>query len=199
MRIRGELLKLGISVSATTIATVLRRSGLGPAPRRIGPSWSEFLRAQAHGILGGGLRFGLGDDGLDGDASERSWSTQDREACPVEADDNLSPGAADGPRLASRPQPGPGPLRTVPTVRTPCDSRIARRRPARRSHARDRPQEQAGARATAPLFLLGRQSNRRAAPSVRANHAPDPLGQFPGIFSLAAPPQPNDRRTHLAA
>jgi hypothetical protein len=45
VRIQGELLKLGISVSATTIATVLRVSGLGPAPRRIGPSWSEFLRA----------------------------------------------------------------------------------------------------------------------------------------------------------
>jgi hypothetical protein len=30
----SELLKLGIRVSATTIATVLRRSGLGPAPRR---------------------------------------------------------------------------------------------------------------------------------------------------------------------
>jgi hypothetical protein len=48
IRIQGELLKLGISVSATTIATVLRSCGLGPAPRRIGPSWSEFLRAQAH-------------------------------------------------------------------------------------------------------------------------------------------------------
>jgi hypothetical protein len=46
MRIQGELVKLGISVSATTIATVLRESRLGPAPRRIGPSWSEFLRAQ---------------------------------------------------------------------------------------------------------------------------------------------------------
>jgi uncharacterized membrane protein YbhN (UPF0104 family) len=45
LRIQGELLKLEISVSATTIATVLRRSGLGPAPRRIGPSWSEFLHA----------------------------------------------------------------------------------------------------------------------------------------------------------
>src|SRR5512132_1513073 len=33
MRIRGELLKLGVRVSATTIATVLRRAGLGPAPR----------------------------------------------------------------------------------------------------------------------------------------------------------------------
>ena len=51
LRIRGELLKLGVSVSATTVRTVLRRAGLGPAPRRIGPSWSEFLRAQAQEIL----------------------------------------------------------------------------------------------------------------------------------------------------
>jgi hypothetical protein len=40
MRIQGELKGLGISVSATTIATVLRNARLGPAPRRIGPSWS---------------------------------------------------------------------------------------------------------------------------------------------------------------
>jgi putative transposase len=38
LRIRGELLKLGVDVSATTIATVLRERGLGPAPRRIGPT-----------------------------------------------------------------------------------------------------------------------------------------------------------------
>ena len=50
VRIRGELLKLGIRVSATTIATALRRAGLGPAPRR-GPTWSQFLRQQAAGIL----------------------------------------------------------------------------------------------------------------------------------------------------
>src|SRR6266516_6733779 len=51
MRIRGELKKLGIEVSATTIASLLRRAGLGPAPRRLGPSWSEFLRAEAYGLL----------------------------------------------------------------------------------------------------------------------------------------------------
>lgn len=51
LRIRGELLKLGVRVSATAIRSVLRREGLGPAPRRNGPSWSEFLRSQAHGIL----------------------------------------------------------------------------------------------------------------------------------------------------
>jgi putative transposase len=50
MRIRGELFKLGVKVSATTIATVLRQAGLGPAPRR-GPTWREFLRQQAEGIL----------------------------------------------------------------------------------------------------------------------------------------------------
>ena len=50
-RIQGELRKLGHEVSAMTIRDVLRRSGLGPAPRRTGPSWSEFLRAQASAVV----------------------------------------------------------------------------------------------------------------------------------------------------
>ncbi len=50
MRIKGECRKLGVSVAATTVKKVLRAAGLEPAPRRDGPSWSEFLRAQAHGI-----------------------------------------------------------------------------------------------------------------------------------------------------
>lgn len=49
-RIRGELLGLGIRLSATSIATILRRSGLSPSPRR-GPTWGQFLRSQASGIL----------------------------------------------------------------------------------------------------------------------------------------------------
>jgi transposase len=51
IRIRGELAKLGIRVSATKIRTLLRAGGLGPAPRRDGPTWSEFLRSQADAIL----------------------------------------------------------------------------------------------------------------------------------------------------
>ena len=47
---QGGCLKLGISVAATTVKKVLRAAGLDPAPRRDGPSWSEFLRAQASGI-----------------------------------------------------------------------------------------------------------------------------------------------------
>jgi transposase len=44
-RIQGELKKLGVSVSATTIRTVLRGNGLGPAPRRTSVRWRAFLRA----------------------------------------------------------------------------------------------------------------------------------------------------------
>jgi putative transposase len=51
VRIQGELRKLGVGVGATTIRSLLRRVGLGPAPRRGGPSWAEFLRAQAEGIV----------------------------------------------------------------------------------------------------------------------------------------------------
>ena len=51
LRIVGELKKLGVGVSKTGVASVLRRHGLPPAPRRDGPTWTQFLRAQAHGIL----------------------------------------------------------------------------------------------------------------------------------------------------
>ena len=51
LRIQGELAKLGIRVSASTIRSLLRRHGLGPAPRREGPTWSAFLKAQTRGIL----------------------------------------------------------------------------------------------------------------------------------------------------
>jgi len=47
LRIVGELKKLGTPVSKTSVAAVLRRHRLAPAPRRTGPTWSEFLRAQA--------------------------------------------------------------------------------------------------------------------------------------------------------
>jgi transposase InsO family protein len=51
VRIKGELQGLGIIVSATTIRTILRRAGLGPAPRGDGPTWHQFLSAQAKGIV----------------------------------------------------------------------------------------------------------------------------------------------------
>jgi putative transposase len=50
-RIQGELKKLGMRVSATTIRTVLLGNGLPPAPRRASVTWRAFLRAQAAGII----------------------------------------------------------------------------------------------------------------------------------------------------
>jgi putative transposase len=50
-RIGGELARLGCRVSPTTIRRLLARAGLGPAPRRSGPGWREFLRAQAASIV----------------------------------------------------------------------------------------------------------------------------------------------------
>jgi putative transposase len=51
LRIVGECRKLGVHVSATSVRSILRRHHLGPAPRRGGPTWTQFLRAQARGVL----------------------------------------------------------------------------------------------------------------------------------------------------
>jgi putative transposase len=50
-RIHGELLRLGVGVSASSIRRVLRAHGLDPAPRRVPTSWRSFLRQQAAGIV----------------------------------------------------------------------------------------------------------------------------------------------------
>ncbi len=50
-RISGELGRLGLRVSPSTVRRLLARAGLGPAPRRSGPGWREFLRAQAASIV----------------------------------------------------------------------------------------------------------------------------------------------------
>jgi putative transposase len=50
-RIQGELLHLGVRVSATAIRTTLRRHGLDPDPRRTTTTWRAFLRQQAAGIV----------------------------------------------------------------------------------------------------------------------------------------------------
>jgi putative transposase len=50
-RIHGELARLGYQLAPSTVWSILKRADIDPAPRRDGPSWPEFLRAQAHGIL----------------------------------------------------------------------------------------------------------------------------------------------------
>src|SRR6266699_4335956 len=50
-RIHGELAGLGVKVAASTVWESLKASGIDPARRRTGPTWSQFLRSQADAIL----------------------------------------------------------------------------------------------------------------------------------------------------
>ena len=50
-RIQGELIGLGVKIAASTVWAILKEAGIEPAPKRVEPSWAEFLRAQAGSIL----------------------------------------------------------------------------------------------------------------------------------------------------
>jgi hypothetical protein len=54
-RVQGELAKLGHPIAASTVWQILHAAGTGPAPRRTGPAWKQFLTAQARGIVGAGF------------------------------------------------------------------------------------------------------------------------------------------------
>jgi transposase len=50
-RIHGELASLGYRIGASTVWKILHSAGIDPSPRSAGPSWADFLRGQAHGIV----------------------------------------------------------------------------------------------------------------------------------------------------
>jgi putative transposase len=50
-RIQGELARLGHAIAASTVWEILHAAGIDPAPRRAGPTWRQFLTAQAHAII----------------------------------------------------------------------------------------------------------------------------------------------------
>ena len=50
-RIVGELKRVGIDVSSTTVRKILREAGLGPSGTRGGPTWRAFLRAQGRTMI----------------------------------------------------------------------------------------------------------------------------------------------------
>ncbi len=50
-RVQGELVRLGHQIAASTVWQIMHDAGIDPAPRRTGPTWKQFLTAQAHGLL----------------------------------------------------------------------------------------------------------------------------------------------------
>jgi len=50
-RIHGELCRLGHKVAPSSVWKILRAAGINPAPGRTGPTWMEFIRNQAKGIV----------------------------------------------------------------------------------------------------------------------------------------------------
>ena len=48
-RVQGELVRLGHPIAASTVWQILHAAGIDPVPRRTGPTWKQFLAAQAHG------------------------------------------------------------------------------------------------------------------------------------------------------
>src|SRR5882757_401859 len=50
-RVQGEFLRLGHSIAASTVWQILHDAGIDPASPRRGPTWKQFLTAQARGIL----------------------------------------------------------------------------------------------------------------------------------------------------
>jgi putative transposase len=50
-RIHGELVGLGHQIAASTVWKILHQAGVDPAPRRSGPTWTQFLTTQAHAML----------------------------------------------------------------------------------------------------------------------------------------------------
>jgi hypothetical protein len=49
--IAGQIAGLGRKVSPATVWAILKKAGFDPAPRRSDPTWAQFLKAQASGIL----------------------------------------------------------------------------------------------------------------------------------------------------
>jgi putative transposase len=50
-RVQGELIRLGHRIAASTVWQILHDAGIDPAPRHTGPTWKQFLSAQARGII----------------------------------------------------------------------------------------------------------------------------------------------------
>jgi len=50
-RIHGEPATMGVVIAASSVWASLKRHRVDPSPRRLGPTWAEFLATQAKGLM----------------------------------------------------------------------------------------------------------------------------------------------------
>jgi len=140
-RIHGELAGLGVKAAAPTGGEILKTNGTGPARRRTGPAWSQFLRSPAGAILAGGF-FTAGLPGstpgpgplLCNEATLRMNAITER-AGPGDAAAN----SWTAPSAGTRPICGRSCATTKPTTSAPAAPLPARRRAAATATRTGRP------------------------------------------------------------
>jgi transposase len=49
-RVQGELARPGHPIAASTVWQIMHDAGIGPASRRTGPTWKQFLTGQARSV-----------------------------------------------------------------------------------------------------------------------------------------------------
>jgi putative transposase len=49
--VQGQLVRLGHPIAASTVWQILHGAGIDPADRHTGPTWKQFLTAQARGVI----------------------------------------------------------------------------------------------------------------------------------------------------
>ncbi len=94
---------------------MLREGGLGPAPRRIGPTWTQFLRLQAYGLLSPSAP--SEEDGLEDLPSEPGAMSEDLGT--LESDEPIHGHPAAPKSATAHPQPGAS-LRAAPPREGVC-------------------------------------------------------------------------------
>ncbi len=133
-RIHGELATMGIVVTPSSVWAILKRHGVEPSPRRSGPSWAEFLAAQARGLMGCDLRCRHGSL----PQALRPRVHPSRHASRPHRRDHVEPGDQLGDPAGPQPLDGarrPGERGQVPHPRSGRRvHRLLRRRLRRRQH-----------------------------------------------------------------